>query len=181
MKYFIGIDVSKDTFHYCVVDHKGTKVVHGNLAMDKTWFDSLKQVINKHADNVVAMESTGRYHTNLLSFILSLKQEVRLINPLLIKRFTQTMTLRKTKTDNADAKVIAQFSCQNIEHLSYFELTDYDGITALSRAREDLSKQIATAKTQLKQQVNIAFPELLSEFNIFTDTILQVLLKLPAT
>lgn len=181
MKYFIGIDVSKDTFHYCVVDHQSFEVAHGNLTMDRAGFDSLKQVINKHADNVVAMESTGGYHTNLLSFILSFKQEVCLVNPLLIKRFTQTMTLRKTKTDKVDAKVIAQFACQNIKHLSYFHLTDRDEITSLARAREDLSKQIAKTKTQLKQQVNIAFPELLSEFNIFTDTVLQVLLKLPTT
>lgn len=181
MKNFIGIDVSKDTFHYCVVDHQGLEVAHGNLTMDKAGFDSLKQIISKHTDNAVAMESTGGYHTNILSFILSFKQEVCLVNPLLIKRFTQTMTLRKTKTDKADAKIIAQFACQNIEHLSYFQLTDCDEITALARAREDLSKQVAKAKTQLKQQVNIAFPELLSEFNIFTDTTLQVLLKLPTT
>ncbi len=181
MKYFIGIDVSKDTFHYCVVDCQSAEVAHGNLTMGITGFNALKQVLNKHTDNAVAMESTGGYHTNLLSFILSFKREVCLVNPLLIKRFTQTMTLRKTKTDKADAKVIAQFACQNIEHLSYFQLTDYDEIAALARAREDLSKQIAKAKTQLKQQVNIAFPELLSEFNIFTDTVLQVLLKLPTT
>ncbi len=181
MKYFIGIDVSKDSFDYCIADGQCDAVKHGKCAMNREGFNAFKEILKNYTDCVIALESTGSYHTNLLSFLVSFKQEVCLINPVLINRFTQTMTLRKTKTDKADARIIAQFVRQNIQHLSYFQFSDYDEISGLARAREDLSKQIAKTKTQLKQQVNIVFPELLNEFNIFTNTVLQVLSNLPTT
>lgn len=181
MNYFIGIDVSKDSFNYHTVDNDSKDIASGEFTMTREGFDEFKNLLNSYPESIIALESTGSYHTNLLSFLLSFKEEVCLINPVLIKRFTQGVTLRKTKTDKIDAAIIAHFIHRNCVHVSYFKLSNFDEITALARIREDLSKQIAKVKTQLKQHVNIVFPELSGEFNIFTDTILELLINFPTT
>jgi transposase len=112
---------------------------------------------------------------------MSYKKEVCLVNPALIKRFAQTISLRKTKTDTIDAVIIAKFICKNIEHINYFTFQNIDDITALARVRENLAKEIAKVKTQLKQHLAVVFPELLFNYNVFTNTILHILKELPTT
>jgi len=180
-QFFIGIDVSKDSFNYCIINSKLKEVLTGEYQMIRNDFESFKALIQQYPESVIALESTGSYHTNILSFLISFKKEVCLVNPVLIKKFASSITLRKTKTDEIDANLIAKFICKNAEHLSYFSIEQFDEIIAIARIREDLSKQVARAKTQLKQHVNVVFPELMVNYNIFTDTILAILEKYPTT
>lgn len=172
IKYFVGIDVSKAPLHYCIREVDSANSADSQLTMRKDGFNDLKQILSNYDERIVAIESTLSYRP--FGLFLSFKPEV-----FLIKHFTQTMTLRKTKTDKADAHIIAQFVWQNHQYLYYFQSHDYDGINNLASAREDLSKQIAKTKTQLKQQINIVFPDLISKFNIFTTTALEVLSQFP--
>ena len=120
-KKFIGIDVSKSTFNYCVVDSNLATVSKGVCEMDQNGFDIFKNIINENQDSIVALESTGSYHINILSFIASFKKEVCLVNPVLIKKFIQTISLRKTKTDEIDANLIAKFICYHHPQVDYFK------------------------------------------------------------
>ena len=126
------------------------------------------------------MESTGNCHTNLLAFTVSFKKEVCLINPQLIKRFSQGTTLRKTKTDEIDAKIIALFIAKNYELIPYFSPDNIDEIRVIARIREDISKQISTAKTKFKQHLNVVFPEILTESNVYSSSIMNLLKLFPS-
>ncbi|HBE45052.1 MAG TPA: IS110 family transposase [Deltaproteobacteria bacterium] len=176
---FAGIDVSKDSFNYCIIDESMSTLTSGSLQMNKKGFESFKEVIDGYPDSVVALESTGSYHINLVSFLVSFKKEVCLVNPVLIKKFAQSVTLRKTKTDIIDAFVIAHFILKNREHIPYLILDVTDEIRALARIREDMAKDIARAKTRLKGHLTVTFPELVSRFNPFTRTMLAILRSFP--
>ena len=176
---YIGVDVSKDSFNYCCIDEKLNEVGSGSFKMDLEGFNEFKNIVKKFDESVIALESTGSYHTNILSFIVSFKKEVCLINPQLIKKFSQGVTLRKTKTDEIDAKVIACFIAKNIEHFSYFNPDNIDEIRVIARLREDISKQVAAAKTRLKQHLSVVFPELLVNYDVFTTLILNLLMHFP--
>jgi len=156
-------------------------VKEDSINMDYEGFKEFKKLNEEFPNAVYAPESTSSYHINLLSFLISYKKEICLVNPALIKRFAQTISLRKTKTDNIDAVIIAKFICKNIEHINYFTFQNIDDITALARVRENLAKEIAKVKTQLKQHLVVVFPELLFNYNVFTNTILQILKYLPTT
>lgn len=179
--YFVGIDVSKNKFNYCIINSKLEVVKEDSISMDYEGFKEFKKLNKEFPNAVYALESTGSYHINLLSFLMSYKKEVCLVNPALIKRFAQTISLRKTKTDTIDAVIIAKFICKNIEHINYFTFQNIDDITALARVRENLAKEIAKVKTQLKQHLAVVFPELLFNYNVFTNTILHILKELPTT
>ncbi len=178
---FIGVDVSKDSFNYAIVDGELNTLSQGSFDMTHEGFKAFKEAISSSPNSVIAMESTGSYHLNLLSFLLSFKQDVCLVNPSLIKRFSQGISLRKTKTDIIDALIIAKFIAMNAHNVKLFTPDNMDDIVAIARVREDLAKQIARIKTQLKQHLSVVFPELLAKYNVFTDTILQILEHFPTT
>jgi transposase len=52
-------------------------------------------------------------------------------------------------------------------------------ITPLARRREHIAEDIAKVKTQLKADLNVAFPEILT-YNVFTDTALSFLIRYPS-
>lgn len=106
---YIGIDVSKDKFDYAAVDAQDTLIKKDSLQMNRVGFQELKKLIKSFSDVVVGFESTGTYHINILSFLLSLTEHVHLLNPALVKKFVEADSLRKTKTDAVDAIAIAMF------------------------------------------------------------------------
>ena len=67
-KKFIGIDVSKSSFNYCVIDSQQHTVEKGVCEMNVEGFQMFKDVVKRNDNAVIALESTGSYHVNILSF-----------------------------------------------------------------------------------------------------------------
>jgi transposase len=104
-KTYVGIDVSKDDF---VVAYRienqtiKTEAYENNKKGIKTFLKMINQ------DCWCIMEATGIYHLSL-ALAISIKDiDVSVVNPLQIKRFSQTK-LSRTKTDKADAILIAEY------------------------------------------------------------------------
>ncbi len=108
MASFLGIDLSKETFHACLLgDHAEAKKAFPNTSKG---FEQLTAWLkNRHADDVhICMEATGAYWEALASYLHGLEQRVSVVNPARIKAFAQSELLR-TKTDEIDAALIARF------------------------------------------------------------------------
>lgn len=178
-KNFIGIDVSKSSFNFCVIDETDKTVRKGLCEMNEKGFNDFRQVLESFPLSIVVLESTGSYHINILSFIAGFKKEICLVNPVLIKRFIQTVSLRKTKTDEIDALSIAKFARVHHAELKNFVSSEFDEIRAIARIREDVAQDLAKAKTRLKQDVCTVFPELENKCDIFTQSILNLLSSFP--
>ena len=175
--HFVGIDVSKDTFDVAVVAAGGDPVCSRSYDMTSQGFETFEVDIACWDNPCFGLESTGGYHLNLLAFLLSKTKHVYLMNPLLIKRFSQSASLRKTKTDPIDANWIARCLRQNVTRLSPFLPEDIQAVSTLARLRESIVQQIAQTKTHLKQQLNITFPELEKHCLLFTNTMLVVVFR----
>lgn len=178
--YFIGIDVSKDSFDYSILSKELKVLSCSKFPMNREGFEQLKDVLSMYKNKIIGMESTGSYHVNLLAFLMTFNEHVCLVNPMLIQRFSQSISLRKTKTDRIDSKIIAKFLCKNMDKHHLFQPKDMASLSAIARLRESITRDIAKTKTQLKQQINVAFPELLTEFNIFTDSMLAFVEAVPS-
>ncbi|QBR11283.1 IS110 family transposase [Sphingobacterium sp. CZ-2] len=100
-----GIDCSKDYFDISV--QSGQKeVFKGRFSNDEAGFvEALGHMHGSH----IAMEATGPYYFRLAKFLWERDERVSVINPLVIRRFSQ-MTLARTKTDRKDAQLIAKFT-----------------------------------------------------------------------
>jgi transposase len=108
MAFFLGIDISKETFHACLLSDLGeAKKVFVNSAKG---FQQLNAWLgNRHcADVHVCMEATGAYWEGLAVHLHGAGRRVSVVNPTRIKAFAQSELLR-TKTDAVDAALIARF------------------------------------------------------------------------
>ena len=108
MASFLGIDLSKETFHaFFLSDRADAKKVFPNTPKG---FEQLTTwLTNRSASDVhICMEATGSYWEALAFYLHGLEQRVSVINPARIKAFAQSELLR-TKTDAVDAALIARF------------------------------------------------------------------------
>src|SRR5512141_2259514 len=77
--------------------------VENNPAGVKSAIEQLKQ----HQPSRILIESTGRFKTLFVEACLEAKLPIRVVNPLLVRRFAAATTDRLAKTDRIDAEIIA--------------------------------------------------------------------------
>lgn len=179
---FVGIDISKDSFDLTLLESSGEIKLQDKLSMDRDGFNTFLEYLSSYSKDklLVSMEATGIYHLPLLSFLLENSFKSAVINPILIKSFIGSTTLRKTKNDKKDATSIALFSLKSHQSLHLATFNTIESIRPLIRERESLSKDVARLKTEIKANLVQLFPELLNNSNIFTKSILNLLLQAPS-
>ncbi len=118
MKYevFIGIDVSKLTIDVAL--HKTG--VHQKFSNSQKGFKEMEKWLRQHSKVIssnwlVCMEHTGYYGLPVKCFLNSKNIDVCLEHPYQIKH---SMGLQRSKTDKADAKVIARYAWLHREELT---------------------------------------------------------------
>ncbi|MDY3006369.1 IS110 family transposase [Anaerococcus porci] len=158
----VGIDVAKDK-HDCYICHSNGAVIKDSFSFDNNrgGFDLLLSFLPDSSDNVkVGLEATGHYSLNLINFLVENGFNPVIFNPLQINLFRKAHTLRKTKTDKIDAKLIAlMLSASDAKPhlgLSYHILE----LKSLTRYRFRLKEQLSKLKVSISRIVNIIFPEL---------------------
>jgi len=184
MILFIGIDVSKETFSAAGIDVEGTELFAACYKMDAGGFTDFTKAIRVHTKDLdtvlVGMESTGCYHMNLFSFLISQGINAVVINPLLIANFAK-LSLRKTKTDRKDAQTIARFLLAHRDSLSQISVSmDTQSMRDFSRERESLCHMMAATKTEIKRILRSTFPELEGICAVDTRVILAFLKEFPS-
>ena len=115
MKQYLGIDVAKHEHVLCSRYESGEQ--HGKafaFANDEKGFSSLLERLREleaaPEDSLVVMESTGHYWMALWEFLVAHGYEIAVVNPVLTDAFRKADTLRKTKTDQVDAFLIAEYA-----------------------------------------------------------------------
>ena len=109
--YFIGIDISKYK-HDCFTMNENNQVIRDSFSFDnsqegfKTFLDVLKS-LDCSQEIKIGLEATGHYGNNLKLFLNDNGYSFMEFNPLLIKRFASSHSLRRTETDKYDASLIA--------------------------------------------------------------------------
>jgi transposase len=181
-KYFLGIDISKDSFDFSFTDETEKVLYKEHYQMDITDFTKLSDYLAPFSKDeiLIVMEATGIYHLNLLSYFLEQGLSVSVVNPLFIHAFTKSMTIRKTKTDAKDAHIISLFAKRNGATLKLSHSDDLESIKPIVREKEKLIKAMSALKTDMKSIVNQVFPEMLKNTNIFSKSSLNLLLQAPS-
>ena len=178
---YIGIDISKYK-HDCFICQDTGEVIVENLSFDNNkkgfqqFLDLLKPYDNSNVH--IGLEATGHYGLNLKLFLEKNNYSFMEFNPLLVKEFYKSLTLRKTKTDKVDATVIAR-KLMSIPYKPNSKLFYHKySIKSLTRLRETLVKQRSKYKVQLTNILDMIFPEFKPFFsNSFGSTSLYILEK----
>ena len=145
MSKVIGIDISKSTFDVSY-EQKGDWF-HHVFPNSVKGFKNLRKHLS--LEDHCIMEASGPYYLPLAHFLFTKEFKVSVVNPLVIKRFSQ-MNLNRAKTDKKDARLIAEYGqlkppsvwCPEEKHVLYIK----QQLTAI----QSLGKQYSMNKRQLE-------------------------------
>ncbi|MCI8603309.1 MAG: IS110 family transposase [Ruminiclostridium sp.] len=73
----------------------------------------------------IGLESTGIYHTNIVSFLLSQNYQVMMINPILTHMARKASKVYCPKNDNLDSQTICKYMIDNSDKFSPYTLSLY--------------------------------------------------------
>ena len=178
-EYFVGIDVSKNSFSVAV-KNTSSFTTYRQFPMEKEGFDALDIILSQIRNNcIIGMESTGIYHANLFYFLKNKGYNTYVINPYKMKQFFKFASEKPTKTDKKDAKIIAHFMEYSKENNNTISDEVKYHLRYLVREKENITHQIAKTKTDIKRILVLTFPEI-EKFNVFSPYILSILLKFPS-
>ena len=166
--YLIGIDISKFK-HDCFIATETGLVIKDSFSFDNNQ-EGFKKFLNvllsldQTQEIRIGLEATGHYGTNLKLFLHENNFSFIEFNPVLSERYRQVSSLRKTKNDKIDAKLISKmllsYDYKTNSSISYHILK----LKSLTRFRKRLVKNRTIFKERLINILDIAFPEYSKHF-----------------
>jgi transposase len=162
---YVGIDIASKKHDCCIIGANAELLTPVfTFENNAEGYDILLKSIRSHERGFsqvkIGLESTGHYGSNLTSFLVSKGFELVVFNPLSVDLYRKAGSLRKTKTDKADAQFLARMLLST-ENSSYTpncpEIAD---LKALIRHRSRLKSIRSRLKVSVSRLVTVLFPEL---------------------
>ncbi|MGD1021130.1 MAG: transposase, partial [Verrucomicrobiia bacterium] len=107
---YLGLDIAKRKFDAALLHQQG-RYVHQQFPNSADGFAQLALWLQRHAPGPrqACLEATGSYGDAVALFLHQRGHRVSIVNPARIKAFGKS-ELSRTKTDKADAALIARFA-----------------------------------------------------------------------
>jgi transposase len=158
----VGIDVSKEKLDVALLRDQG-KFRDKVVANSRKGFLELAGWLAKQGVTQahICMEATGAYWEDLAEFLVDAGFEVSVVNPLLIRKFGESLGER-SKTDRLDARVIAKFCSERAPDRWQAPSKAVRGLRALVRRREAL---IELRTEELNRRDSASEPRVLESIN----------------
>lgn len=163
MTFIVGIDIAK-YHHECLVINQLGEVIHTSFSFDNNHlgFKTLQGVLESLSASEtikIGFEATGHYGTNLKNFLNNLGYDYMEIHPMLINRFNKATSLRKTKTDKVDVKLICSY-LMSVDYKPYLNKSYHiNSLKSLTRCRDALIKERSLQLQRMTNVLDHIFPE----------------------
>lgn len=141
MSMYVGLDIAKKRFEAALPHGKNYRVV--SLPNTDAGFERLFEMLS--VETTCVMEASGPYGYRLAAYLHERSVAIAVVNPLVIKRFAQ-MLLSRTKTDKADAVLIARYAEKMEPELWHPASSEISELQQQRTAVDQLMKQ----RTQLR-------------------------------
>lgn len=142
--HYIGVDISKSFFDVAYLQSE--RYIYHKFSNDREGFKGLLKLLPP--DSQVVMEASGPYYLQLACFLCDAGVAVSVINPLVIRRFSQ-MRMSRAKTDKKDARMIAEYG--KTEQPVLWQKPEQHVITL--QQTEALLARLQTEQTALSNQL----------------------------
>lgn len=144
--FFIGIDISKDSF--VAVEHGVKKATHypNNKKGYSHFCKDFKQQLPR---SLVVLEATGGYEIELITHLQSKKLLVHRANARKVKNFIRSFGTF-AKTDSMDAFALALYGYERHTKLEIYRESPYKKLLKLVQRRNDLKVMLVQEKNRLK-------------------------------
>lgn len=183
---YVGIDIAKHKHDCCILESDAQLLCPiFKITNDKAGFALLRHKILSVAKDTsqvkVGLEATGHYSYNILAALMQYDFTTYLINPLSTNFYRKGSTLRRTKTDKIDARLIATLLMTNHDLKPYSKISYHiEELKSLTRYRFKMVQERAKLKVNVSSLIDVLFPEIESLVStIHTRTIYALLEELP--
>ena len=173
--YLIGIDISKYK-HDCFIATEAGEIIKDSFSFDNDakGFDQLLnvlQALDQSQLKKIGLEATGHYGYNLKVFLDQHGFDYMEFNPILVKKLSTGLSLRKTKTDKADAKLLSMILL-SVDYKTYpVKSYHIQELKSLTRYYKTLVKKRSRELVELTNTLDLIFPEFKPFFqNKFSQT-----------
>lgn len=170
--FYLGIDIAKTNHVASLIDLDGNtlgkciKFTNSKEGYEKL-ITSVKEFAKDNCEVLVGMEATGHYWLSLFSALEDDCFNVSVFNPIQIKSFRESFTIRKKKNDVIDSLIIAHFVRTFGANSSKLETDDFMSLKQYTRYRSSLVQNTSSCKTKVIGLLDKVFPEY---SKIFSDT-----------
>lgn len=164
MTVVVGIDVAKDKHDCFILDSEGEILedvftISNNMDGFTCLLSKIRSCTTAQDKIKVGLEATGHYSYNLLGFLLNNGLATYVLNPLQTNLYRKSLTLRKTKTDRVDARMIASMLLSDVGLKPYTNTAYHnEELKSLTRYRFDKVQDRAKLKSSVSRLVCILFP-----------------------
>lgn len=160
--FHLGIDVSKKTARYFILNESGSKLKAFTLNNDKESLESLSEKFSSlsiaNGNLLAGIEATGSFWENIYSFLKKKGFNIILLNPYNTNKFREALA-KKAKTDDIDALVIAQLLRTGEYVQSQVAEEDVQSLRELTNLRYEFVKERKDLQRQVYSLLSIIFPE----------------------
>lgn len=125
-KHYIGIDVSKKTLDFQIVNSFAQLILHGQISNDIKGMKELFKQLKKHKiyeEYLFCFENTGIYSMNLCIILAEYDVDFAQCPALEIK---QSKGICRGKSDKSDARDIAMYALRNIDKIELSKVPEID-------------------------------------------------------
>jgi transposase len=179
--FCLGIDVSKKSCRYFILNEEGQKLK--SFSLDNTHeafqnlLERLKGLSVPKEKLLIGLEASGGFWENLYSHLKENGFSIVLLNPYHTNKFREALA-KKAKTDDIDALVIAQLLRTGEYVQSQVAEELIQSLRELTKLRYELVKERKNYQRQLLSLLSIVFPEhektaLKNPFSVASLAILQ--------
>lgn len=181
----VGIDISKYKHDCFILTGFGDVLNEGfSFANNAEGFGQLGKELDRcrNGDEIrIGFEASGNYGINLKLFLENQGYSYMEINPLLVKKYISSSTLRRTKTDKLDAKSIARYMSEKDYRTYPASFYPKFALKQLTRLRSSLVTSRSRYLIQFTNILDCVFPEFKPLFgNKFSVTSLYILANYPS-
>ncbi len=159
---FVGIDVAKKDFYACLDEQSESRKFNNTTLGINSFIRHLSKSNFQTQDTIIGLESTGSYHLRLCLQCSNLGFQIKVINPLIVKKQNQT-NLRRVKNDQQDASLVRYCLTAGAGYV-FSETPDTLLLKSLVRQRNSLSNMLFKNKRQ-QDDVNYKEDCLKTKFN----------------
>jgi transposase len=160
--FYLGIDVSKNSARYLIIDDTGKKVTSFSLENTREKLSQMLEQLEKfnlNKDDLLAgIEATANFWENIYSFLKQQRVNVVLLNPYYVNKFHEALG-KKAKTDDIDALVIAQFLRTGEYKQSQVADEFVQSLRELTTLRHKLLQQRKNYQREVFSLLTVVFPE----------------------
>lgn len=160
--YYLGIDVSKKSSRYIILNDAGERLKGFTLPNTQEAFQDLLNRLKRLGCNsvnlLIGIEATGSFWENIYSFLKEKGFKIALLNPYHTNKFREALA-KKAKTDDIDALIVAQLLRTGEYVESQVADEDIQTLKELTTTRYEFVKERKNYQRKVFSLLTVVFPE----------------------